>query len=66
MMVQSHRETCMDAVEGILCIEFSIQYLLGRDNDVLKDDVVLGQIVILAQVGGCALLACRKSQTPVL
>ena len=44
MMVQSHQETCMDCVKGILCI------LVDGDNDVLKDDVILGQIVILVQV----------------
>ena len=43
MMSQSHPEICMAPVEGILCV----QYLLNRDNDVLKDDVVLGQMVFL-------------------
>ena len=57
MMVQSHRETCMDPVEGILCI----QYLLDRDSDVLKDDVVLGQIVILVQVGD---VPCKLVENP--
>ena len=47
----------MDPVAEILCV----QHLLNGDDDVLKDDVVLGQIVILVQVGA---VPCELVENP--
>ena len=40
------RAACVDSIKRILCV----QDLLNRNDEVLKDDVILGQIVVPAQV----------------
>ena len=57
MMVQRHRETCVDPVEGILCI----QDPLHGNDDVLKDDILLGQVVVPVQVRD---VTCQLVENP--